>query len=335
MSCKIKKSTPCCVIGYGSWATALVKILLENDNEVFWYIKNPKILTSVKTLGYNKKYLREVIFSSKFLTPTNDINHAVSSSGVVILAAPSAFLKKTLKGLTVSLDDKFIISAIKGIITPELVTTAEYINEAYNIPFDRLGVITGPCHAEEVALERLSYLTVVCKDQDNAKVLSEKIACKYILTSCSTDIYGVEYATILKNIYAIAVGMAFGIGYGDNFNAVLISNAAMEINRFLEKTYPTERDSSASAYLGDLLVTCYSKFSRNRNFGIMIGRGYRVNDVKIEMDMVAEGYYAADCVNQINTKFGVDMPIASCVYSVLYEGKNAEKALAELSEKLI
>lgn len=335
MSCKIEKSTPCCVIGYGSWATALVKILLENDNQVFWYIKNPSVLESVKEHGYNMKYLREVKFTSKFLTPTNDINLAVSSSGVIILASPSAFLKQSLEGLTTPLDNKFIISAIKGIITPELVTVAEYINECYGVPFDRLGVVTGPCHAEEVALERLSYLTVVCKDDDNAKVLSEKIASKYILTSYSTDIYGIEYATILKNIYAISVGIAIGIGYGDNFNAVLISNAAMEINRFLEKTYPTDRNTSASAYLGDLLVTCYSKFSRNRTFGVMIGRGYRVNDVKIEMNMVAEGYYATECLSQINSKYGVDMPIASCVYDILYKGKNAKKALTELSKKLI
>ena len=335
MSCKIEKATPCCVIGYGSWATALVKILLENNNQVFWYIKNPNVLASVKEEGHNMRYLREVKFTSKYLTPTDDINLAVNSSGVIILASPSAFLKQTLEGLTTPLDNKFIISAIKGIITPDLVTVAEYINEKYSVPFDRLGVITGPCHAEEVALERLSYLTVVCKDEDNAKVLSEKIASKYILTSYSTDIYGIEYATILKNIYAIAVGIALGIGYGDNFNAVLISNAAMEINRFLEKTYPTDRDPSASAYLGDLLVTCYSKFSRNRTFGVMIGRGYRVEAVKIEMNMVAEGYYATECISQINSKHGVYMPIAACVYDILYNGKDAKKALTKLSKELI
>ena len=335
MSCKIEKSTPCCVIGYGSWATALVKILLENDNQVFWYIKNPKILASVKEHENNTKYLSEVKFSSKFLTPTDDINLAVNSSGVVILASPSAFLKQTLEELTTPMDDKFIISAIKGIITPELVTVAEYINENYGVPFDRLGVITGPCHAEEVALERLSYLTVVCKDEDNAKVLSQKIASRYIITSYSTDIYGIEYATILKNIYAIAVGIAVGVGYGDNFNSVLISNAAIEINRFLEQTYPTERNTSASAYLGDLLVTCYSKFSRNRTFGVMIGKGYRVNDVKVEMNMIAEGYYAADCIFQINSKFGVKMPIANCVYDILYKGKDSKKALKELTKQLI
>ena len=335
MSCKIEKSTPCCVIGYGSWATALVKILLENDNKVFWYIKNPNVLASVKEQGYNLKYLREVKFTSPYLTPTDDINLAVGSAGVIVLASPSAFLKQSLEGLTLPLDDKFIISAIKGIITPELVTVAEYINEHYNVPFDRLGVVTGPCHAEEVALERLSYLTVVCKDEENAKVLSKKIASKYILTSYSTDIYGIEYATILKNIYAIAVGIAVGVGYGDNFNAVLISNASMEINRFLDQSYPTDRNTSASAYLGDLLVTCYSKFSRNRTFGVMIGKGYRVNDVKIEMNMVAEGYYASDCIYHINSRHGVDMPIASCVYDILYNGKNAKKALTELSKKLI
>ena len=335
MSCKIEKSTPCCVIGYGSWATALVKILLENDNQVFWYIKNPTILASVKEHGYNIKYLREVRFTSKFLTPTDDINFAVNSSGVIILASPSAFLKQTLGELTVPMENKFIISAIKGIVTPDLITVAEYINKNYGVPFNRLGVVTGPCHAEEVALERLSYLTVVCKDEENAKILSEKIASRYIITSCSTDIYGIEYATILKNIYAIAVGIAVGVGYGDNFNSVLISNAAIEINSFLEKTYPTERNTATSAYLGDLLVTCYSNFSRNRSFGVMIGRGYRVNDVKIEMNMVAEGYYASECIFQINSKFGVNMPIANCVYDILYKGKESKKALNELSKKMI
>lgn len=335
MSYKIDKNARCAVIGYGSWATALVKIILENETNVGWYIRNPEVMQYVKKNKTNPKYLRDVHFYTPHLKMSNDINEVVQNADVIILAVPSAFLKDTLKPLTVSLKDKFVISAIKGIITNEYITVAEYINQAFGLPFDQIGIVSGPCHAEEVALEKLSYLTVVCKDIDNSRTLGEKIRTKYINVSYSTDIYGTEYATVLKNIYAIAVGICHGLGYGDNFMAVLISNAAMEMERFMTETYPADRNINASVYLGDLLVTSYSQFSRNRTFGLMIGKGYPVKTAQIEMSMIAEGYYAANCINQINKKFKVEMPIAEAVYKILYKNATPVSTIKALTKSLI
>ena len=335
MPYKIEKEARCAVIGHGSWGTALVKILLENETHVGWYIRNPEVLEGVRKNRTNPKYLRDVHFYTPHLKLSGDLNEVVSEADVIVLAAPSAFLRETLAPLTVPLKDKFVVSAGRGIVPDGYVTVAEYINRAYGLPFDQIGIVSGPCHAEEVALERLSYLTAVCKDIENARMLGEKIRTRYINVSYSTDIYGTEYATVLKNIYAIAVGVCHGLGYGDNFMAVLISNAAMEMDRFLRETYPAERDTNASVYLGDLLVTSYSQFSRNRTFGLMIGKGYSVRSAQIEMSMVAEGYYAANCIHQINRKSGVEMPIAEAVYRMLYENAVPATTVRALTERLI
>ncbi len=335
MSYKIDKNARCAVIGYGSWATALVKILLENDKEVSWYIRDKGVMEYVKKNKTNPRYLRDVHFYTPHLKMSGDLDRVVRESDIVILAVPSAFLKATLEPLTVSLRDKFVISAIKGIITDEYVTVAEYINQAFGLPFDQIGILSGPCHAEEVALERLSYLTIVCKELENAHTLGEKIATRYINVSYSTDIYGTEYASVLKNIYAIAVGICHGLGYGDNFMAVLISNSAMEMERFMTGTYPSDRNINASVYLGDLLVTSYSQFSRNRMFGLMIGKGYSVKTAQIEMNMVAEGYYASACIQQINKQFGIEMPIAEAVYRILYKRSSPVSTIEVLTKSLI
>ena len=290
MSYKIDKHARYAVIGYGSWATALVKIIHENNHNVGWYIRNPEVLNHIRQQGSNPRYLRDVHFQTSHLKLSDNINTTVEEADVLILAVPSVYLQATLEPLTHSLHDKFVISAIKGIIPNDLLTITEYINRRYEIPFSQLGVISGPCHAEEVALERLSYLTVVCKEIDNACTIGETIHTPYINVSHSTDIYGTEYASVLKNIYAIAVGICIGLGYGDNFLAVLIANCAMEMSRFIEQTYPDQRNTFASAYLGDLLVTSYSQFSRNRRFGLMVGKGYPIDATKMEMHMVAEGY---------------------------------------------
>ena len=255
MAFRIDRQSRCAVIGYGSWATALVKILLENETSVGWYIRNREVLESVRRNETNPRYLRDVRFDTGRLRTSDDLNETVRSAEVIVLAVPSVYLKTTLEPLAEPLSDKFVISAIKGIVPGELVTVAEYVNRRYGVPFCQLGIVSGPCHAEEVALERLSYLTAVCKEPENARALGEKIGTPYISVSYSTDIYGIEYASVLKNIYAMAVGIALGLGYGDNFVAVLISNAAMEMSRFMAETYPAQRDTFASAYLGDLLVT--------------------------------------------------------------------------------
>lgn len=335
MNFKIDKAAKYAVIGYGSWATALVKVLTERDCEVGWYVRNSEILESLLAEGRNSRYLSDVEFDTARIRPSDDLNKVVAEADVLVLASPSAYLKKFLEPLTVSLKDKFIISAIKGIVPDDYVTIIEYLSEHYGLSNDQLGIITGPSHAEEVALERLSYLTVVCADEENAHLLGERFSTKYVQISYASDLYGVEYASVLKNIYALAVGIAAGLGYGDNFLAVLISNSAMEMSRFLNESAPTERNTLASAYLGDLLVTCYSIYSRNRRLGNLIGRGCSVKSALNEMTMVAEGYFAADCLRHVNLRHKIDMPIATMVYEVLYKGASARKSMRALTAKLI
>ena len=335
MSLKLDTNARCAVIGYGSWATAIIKILCENEKRVSWLISNPVVAEGIINEEHNPKYLSDAELDVARIDISDDINHVVRESDIIILATPSAFLKKTLEPLRESLSDKFIISAIKGIIPDEYLTVAEYMNRFYEIPFSHIGIVTGPCHAEEVALEHLSYLTVVCTDQDNSEVLRAKFSTNYIRTVSSTDIYGIEYATVLKNIYAIAVGIAAGLGYGDNFIAVLLANCSIEMERFVTETYPSERQTRASAYLGDLLVTGYSLFSRNRRFGMMIGRGHSVAAAQLQLGMVAEGYFASECIRHVNSRFGVEMPIADMVYDILYRKVKARTAMKILTTKLI
>ena len=250
------------------------------------------------------------------------------------MSVPSAYLKAFLAPLTVSLQDKFIVSAIKGIVPGDYKTVAEYLHDSFGLCYRQIGIIAGPSHAEEVSRGKLSYLTVVCTDQENAGCIGLQLSSKNVHTSCSTDLYGAEYAAILKNIYAIAVGLAVGLGYGDNFLAVLISNCANEMTRFLRESYPDERNTLAPAYLGDLLVTCYSIYSRNRRLGLLIGRGCTVKSALNEMTMIAEGYFAADCIRHINFRHKIDMPIADMVYRILYEKAPARRSMKELTAKL-
>ncbi len=331
----IGKESRCAVIGYGSWATGIVKILTDNGARVGWYVRNTEVLESLRDEGRNPRYLSGVEFDPGLLDLSGDVNRTVEEADVVILAVPSAFLKVFLEGLTVPLSGKFVISAIKGIVPGNYLTVAEYLNREYGLPFAQIGVIGGPCHAEEVALERLSYLTVACKDLDNARMMSGKLSTKYIRVSISSDIYGVEYAAILKNIYALSVGIAVGLGYGDNFLAVLISNGQREMDRFLAESYPFERDTNASAFLGDLLVTAYSPFSRNRRFGIMIGKGLHVKVAQMELGGISEGYYATETIRHVNLKHNIDMPVAQAVYDILYAGAPPSRTMRNLTNKLI
>ncbi len=335
MEYKIGADARCAVIGYGSWATALVGLLAANGRRVGWYVRNPEVLESLRTEGRNPRYLSDLEFDPSVIAPSDDLNAVVRDAEVVILATPSAYLKEFLSPLTVSLKEKFIVSAIKGIVPGDYQTVVEYIHDRYELSYKQLGLFTGPSHAEEVSRGKLSYLTVVCTDLENARLIGSRFAGGNIRLSYSTDLYGIEYAAILKNIYALAVGLAVGLGYGDNFLAVLIANSAGEMARFLEESYPDRRDTLVSAYLGDLLVTCYSTYSRNRRLGLLIGHGCTVKSALNEMTMVAEGYFAADCIRHINTRHRVEMPIAEMVYRVLYERASARKEMQELTTKLI
>ncbi|MGB3773831.1 MAG: NAD(P)H-dependent glycerol-3-phosphate dehydrogenase [Leeuwenhoekiella sp.] len=322
------------VIGGGSWATAIVKMLSENLDEVGWYMRNVYALEHLKKEKHNPNYLSAVEFDTAKLKLSNDLDEIVAYADYLIFAVPSAFVAKELEKLTVSLSDKVIFSAIKGIVPSSGKIVGQHFHDRYDIPFDQIGVLSGPCHAEEVALERLSYLTLACSNEKHAKVVAQHVASDYIKTSISDDTIGVEYAAMLKNIYAIAAGIAHGLGYGDNFQSVLMSNAIREMKKFIKKVHKMKRNINDSAYLGDLLVTGYSVFSRNRMFGNMIGKGYTVRSAQLEMSMVAEGYYAAESAFKLNEKLGAKIPIIEAVYEVLYKAKEPKKVFAKLADRL-
>jgi len=332
----MEKSLKFAVFGSGSWATAIVKMLTENLTEVGWYMRSSYIKEHLKKQHPTPIYLSSVEFHPNQLKLSNNINEIAKYADIMIFAIPSAFIYSELEKLSVDINDKIIVSAVKGIIPESGKLVGEHFHDIYNIPFENIAVIAGPCHAEEVALERLSYLTISCADPEKAQSIANALSSDYIKTKISDDIVGVEYAVMLKNIYAIAAGIAHGLGYGDNFQSVLMSNAIREMKRFIKKMYKLKRNINDSAYLGDLLVTGYSVFSRNRMFGNMIGKGYTVKSAMMEMNMVAEGYYATKSAKILNdqNKKKTRLPIINAVYSILYEGKEAKKVFKGLVEKL-
>lgn len=322
------------VIGGGSWATAIAKMLCENIDQFMWYMRNEDAIEHLKVHHHNPNYLSSVEFPMEKIQLTSDLSEAVAYADFVIFAIPSAFVYQELQKLTTSLDGKVIFSAIKGIVPESSLIVGEHFHQSYGIPYDKIGVITGPCHAEEVALERLSYLTIACGDKENACVMAKALEGTFIKTKLSDDVIGAEYAAMLKNIYSIAAGIAHGLGYGDNFQAVLMSNAIREMKRFIRKVHKSKRNINDSAYLGDLLVTGYSVFSRNRTFGTMIGKGYTVKSAMMEMSMVAEGYYAAQSAWELNKTLEARTPIIDAVHNILYEGRNAKVTFRKLTELL-
>ena len=330
------KTTKYAVFGSGSWATAIVKMLCENLDEVGWYMRSVYTKAHILKEQHNPSYLSSVEFHTEQLKLSNDINEIADWADVLIFVIPSAFIHTELQKLTVDISHKVVVSAVKGIIPETGLLVGEHFHDHYNISFENIGVIAGPCHAEEVALERLSYLTISCTDATKAQAIADVLSSDYIKTKISDDIIGTEYAVMLKNIYAIAAGIAHGLGYGDNFQSVLMSNAIREMKRFIKKMHKMKRNINNSAYLGDLLVTGYSVFSRNRMFGNMIGKGYTVKSAQMEMNMVAEGYYAtksAFILNQ-NNKRKTRLPIINAVHSILYENKNPKKVFKKLTDKL-
>ena len=322
------------ILGGGSWATAIAKIALVNNDEINWYMRRQEQIDEFIRLSKNPSYLTGIQFDTDRINFTSNINHVVAVSDILILATPSPFLKQHLKKLRRKIDKKLIVSAIKGIVPDENMVVSDYFEYIYKVPNQNIAVLAGPCHAEEVALERLSYLTIGCVDREKAKLLAELFATSFIRTSVSDDIMGIEYSSVMKNIYSIASGICHGLKYGDNFQAVLISNAIQEINRFCNAINPLHRNINEPAYLGDLLVTAYSKFSRNRLFGTMIGKGYSVKTAQIEMEMIAEGYYATKCIHEINKKYQVNMPIVDSVYEILYNRCSPTLEIRKLTEKL-
>ena len=311
--------SPVAVIGSGSWATAIAKMVLERVPSIYWYMRRPETIEEFKRLDHNPSYLTSLRFDTSRITFTSDLNEVATACKTLIFVTPSPYLKNHLRKLRVRISNRIIVTAIKGIVPDDNLVCSEYFRQVYNVPDDNLAVLGGPSHAEEVALGRLTYLTVGCADLERAQLLANMITSDYVKTKTSADVIGIEYASVLKNVYAIAVGICNGLKYGDNFQSVLMSNAAQEMNRFLRAIYPIERNIYDSVYLGDLLVTGYSNFSRNRVFGTMIGRGYSVKSAQMEMEMIAEGYYGTKCMKNINEHYHVNMPILDTVYNILYE----------------
>lgn len=322
------------IMGGGSWATALAKIVLTNVLEINWYMRKQEQIDGFLRMGKNPDYLRALKFDTSRIHFTADINEVVAESDVLILAVPSPFLKTHLKKLRRSIRRKIIISAIKGMVPDENMVVTEYLHIRYEVPSENLGMIAGPCHAEEVAMDRLSYLTIGCSNRQNAIEMAKILTTPYVHTTVSDDVWGLEYSSVMKNIYAIASGICYGLNYGDNFQAVLTANAIQEISRFATACSPHGRDIDASAYLGDLLVTAYSQFSRNRQFGNMIGRGYSVRTAQLEMEMIAEGYYGTKSIHIFNERYHVDLPIMEAVYNILYNHASPVNEIQELTNKL-
>lgn len=325
------------LIGNGSWATAIAKLLIENLKEsvsISWYFRNVSDADFIIANKRNNQYLTTVKFDIDKVKIITDINEGLSYSEIIFVAIPSAFFVDEFDKINIDISSKFFVSGIKGIIPEKNLLISEYLNQEFNVPFKSFALLSGPCHAEEIAMERLSYLTIASQDLYNAEYVAHLIDTSFLKTSISNDIFGKEYASILKNIFALASGICDGLGYGDNFQAVLISNALQEMKRFVNTIHPIERDIKNTAYLGDLLVTAYSKFSRNRTFGQMIGKGYSAKATQLEMNMIAEGYYATKSVFQINKKYNIYMPILNAVYNILYNNQPPSFEIKLLTDKL-
>ena len=319
------------IIGGGSWATALAKVVVSNTHRIGWYMRRDDRIADFKRTGHNPAYITSLQFDVNEIAFSSDLNHTAEAYDTLIFVTPSPYLKDHLKKLTVDIKNKFIVIAIKGIVPDENVVCSEYFHNRYGVPYDNIAIIGGPSHAEEVAMQRLTYLTIACHNVEKAKAFADVLSNSFIKAKEATDVIGIEYAAVLKNVYAIAAGMCDGLKFGDNFQAILVSNAVQEMDRFLAAVNPVKRNVNDSVYLGDLLVTSYSNFSRNRCFGLMIGKGYSVNSAQIEMKMIAEGYYGTRCMTEINKQYHIDMPILNAMYRILYEQANAQQEIKALT----
>lgn len=355
------------IIGSGSWATALAKILTDNKNKINWWIRNEETIKHLLARHNNPQYLSSVFFDTALLVTTTNVSDVIENSDCIIIAVPSAYAVETLGNLDRNIfiqkdsfgRDKKIVSAIKGILPEENLLLNDYLKQYFNVSIENYFTVLGPCHAEEVASEKLSYLTFSGIDEITATAIASHFKTAYLNTVVNHDIYGVQFAAILKNIYALGAGIAHGLEYGDNFLSVLIANSADEMAGFLRKagiknidvghisddrkpetlkakhTTHNHTNYAASVYLGDLLVTCYSLYSRNRTFGTMIGKGYSVKTAKLELSMVAEGYNASKCMKIINENIKADMPVAETVYKILWENMPASEGFAKIEKTLV
>ncbi|MCI8999307.1 MAG: glycerol-3-phosphate dehydrogenase [Muribaculaceae bacterium] len=322
-------------MGGGSWATALAKLLLRNCDSILWYMRRDDRIDDFKRLGHNPAYLTDVQFDVSRIEFSSDINYVCSKADTLLLVMPSPYFKTHINKIQVDISDKYIVSAVKGIVPGDNEIISDFMVHRFGVNKDKIIVVAGPCHAEEVALDRPSFLTVGCHDINNAEEFGNRLAASNTRTITSSDVEGIEYAAVLKNVYSIAAGIIHGMKGGDNFLAMLVSNAIREMERFIDEVCPRPRCICDSVYLGDLLVTAYSRFSRNHNFGSIIGKGYSVSTARMEMEQTAEGYYGTKCIKEINKKYCIEMPILDAVYDILYRHANAERSIRALGKWFI
>ncbi len=322
-------------MGGGSWATALAHLFLRNCDHIFWYMRRDDRIDEFRATRHNPAYLSDIEFPVERITFSSDINHICREADAIVLVMPSPYFKAHTARLTADISGKIIVTAVKGIVPGDNELVTDYMHRCFGVPHDHMLVVSGPTHAEEIALNRPSYLTVGCPDAELARQIAGSLASPSLHTILSTDVEGIEYAGVLKNVYAIAAGIVHGLKMGDNFLAMLVSNAVREMQRFLDTLHPDPtRNICDSVYLGDLLVTSYSRFSRNHNFGSMIGKGYSVKAARMEMEQTAEGYYGTNCIHEINNLWHVEMPVLDTVYDILYRRKSPDRAMRALAASL-
>ena len=323
------------VMGGGSWATAIAKLLLRNCDSIIWYMRRDDRIEDFKRIGHNPAYLTDVEFDVNRIEFSSDINEVCTKADTLVLVMPSPYFKSHINRISVDISKKYIVSAVKGIVPGDNEIISDYMVHRFGVDPENVLVIAGPCHAEEVALDRPSFLTVGCHNVQNAEEFGKKLQSANARTIPSSDVEGIEYGAVLKNVYAIAAGIIHGMKGGDNYLAMLVSNAIREMERFVDEVCPRPRCICDSVYLGDLLVTAYSRFSRNPNFGSIIGKGYSVSTARMEMEQTAEGYYGTKCIKEINKKYGIEMPILDAVYDILYRHANAERSMRALGKWFI
>lgn len=341
------------IIGSGSWATALAKIVTDNNLHINWWVRSEQIVHHLLQRKHNPQYLSSVYFNSALLSLSTDVSKVVADSDCIVIAVPSAYVVDTLRPLPPGcFDGKKVVSAVKGILPDQNILLNDYLKQQYGLPLHDYHTVMGPCHAEEVAAEKLSYLTFSGVDEAANRQIADCFATPYLNTILNDDIYGVQFAAILKNIYALGAGIAHGLEYGDNFLSVLIANSADEMAGFLRAvgirhievgvhesedpiTHRKNANYAASVYLGDLLVTCYSLYSRNRTFGNMVGKGYSVKSAQLEMNMVAEGHNACKCIHVINKDIKAEIPIAETIYRILWENVKPSEGFRHIEQILV
>ena len=332
----VKETLCCAVIGHGSWATALVKVLTMNELSIRWFVHNSEVFESLQNEGRNCRYLSDVELDMSRIHLSNDINDVVDNSDFILLVTPAAYLKACLSGLHVSLKEKVVVSAIKGIIPVENMFVTDYLKQQYGLSGGQVCFISGPTHAEEVSHNQLTYLTIASSNIAKAKAIGKKLESPFLKVSYVRNMRYLERAAVLKNIYAVMVGMAVGLGYGDNFISVLVANCIKEMYFLLDPHSINDLTRiTPSNFFGDLLVSCYSSHSRNRQLGMLIGRGNTVKTALNEMTMVAEGYFASAMMPHLPEEQRKQLPIAMAAYQVLHQDVPARKALKNLENLLV